>query len=107
MPDFINYNGNIVSEDEPVITADNRSFQYGDGIFETIRISNGNILFFDDHFDRLKRGSEFLKLKLPEFFNQKFLENKIFETAEINNISLNARVKITVFRSGKGCRLDY
>jgi branched-chain amino acid aminotransferase len=39
---------------------------------------------------------------LPEFFNQKFLENKIFETAEINNISLNARVKITVFRSGKG-----
>jgi branched-chain amino acid aminotransferase len=52
MPDFINYNGNIVSEDEPVITADNRSFQYGDGIFETIRISNGNILFFDDHFDR-------------------------------------------------------
>jgi branched-chain amino acid aminotransferase len=102
MPEYINYNGKILSADEPVLTSDNRSFSYGDGIFETIRLSNGKILFFDDHFARLQRGADFLRLELPEYFNKDFLQHQIFETAESNEISMNGRVKVTVFRSGKG-----
>jgi branched-chain amino acid aminotransferase len=102
MPEFINYNGKIITADEPVLTVDNRSFSYGDGIFETIRLSNGNILFFEDHFNRLTRGAHFLKLKLPEYFTRDFLQQQILLTAECNEISLNGRVRITIFRSGKG-----
>jgi len=102
MSDFINFNGKILPADEPIIKSDNRSFQYGDGIFETIRYSNGKILFLDDHFDRLTRGTEFLRIELPEYFDKTFLEQQIHNTAESNEISLNGRIKVTIFRSGKG-----
>lgn len=102
MPDFINFNGKFFSKEEPVFQSDNRSFQYGDGLFETIRYSNGNIMFLEDHFNRLQRGIKFLGLQLPDFFDIHFLKKQIIETAESNDISLNARVKVTVFRNGVG-----
>lgn len=102
MSDIINFNGKFLHANEPVIHSDNRSFQYGDGLFETIRYSNGNLMFFDDHYERLKRGIKFLGLQLPEYFDLHFLKRQIVETAESNDISLNARVKVTLFRSGAG-----
>lgn len=102
MPDYINFNGKITLAEEPVLTADNRSFSYGDGIFETMRISNGKILFLEDHMDRLLRGAAFMKLQLPDYFTTDFLQQQIFHTAESNQISSNARVKVIVFRGGKG-----
>ena len=46
---MINYNGKILSAKEPIFASDNRSFRYGDGIFESIRVINGNIQLFDLH----------------------------------------------------------
>ncbi len=53
---FFNYNGKLFKEATPVITPDNRSFKYGDGLFETIRIVNGNITLKSYHFERLFQG---------------------------------------------------
>lgn len=102
MPNFINFNGNIISTDEAILKTDNRSFQYGDGLFETIRYSNGKVLFFQDHYSRILKGAAQLKLQLPAYFNEVFLEQKIIETLECNDISLNARIKVIIYRSGKG-----
>jgi branched-subunit amino acid aminotransferase/4-amino-4-deoxychorismate lyase len=46
-PTYINYNGNIIDASQPVFTAANRAFRYGDAIFETIRLMQGEILFFE------------------------------------------------------------
>lgn len=42
-----------------------RAFQFGDGLFETIRIENGALINFDGHWQRLKRGAEVLGIRLP------------------------------------------
>ena len=47
------------------IEISDRGFQYGDGLFETIAVSNGQPVFFDRHLARLKAGCQRLFLPFP------------------------------------------
>jgi 4-amino-4-deoxychorismate lyase len=38
----------------------NRAFLYGESVFTTIKMENGNLKYWDLHFDRLKKGIEFM-----------------------------------------------
>ncbi len=55
-------NGELVPADRPVIGVGDRSFRYGDGLFETVRITRGKMFLWPEHVARLKRGAEFLKI---------------------------------------------
>ena len=55
-----NYNGKLYPEGSPIIGADNRGLRYGDGLFETIKMKNGKLLFEDEHFARLWKGLKVL-----------------------------------------------
>ncbi len=46
---YINVNGFLYKEDEKVFTINNRAFKYGDALFETIRVINGEPQFLEDH----------------------------------------------------------
>jgi 4-amino-4-deoxychorismate lyase len=48
------------------IDAMDRGLNYGDGLFETMRLSNGSIRFLDSHLVRLRRGCERLRMSCPE-----------------------------------------
>lgn len=50
-----------------LIDATDRGFQYGDGVFTTLRVENGIPLFFQEHFHRLARDAALLRLPLPDF----------------------------------------
>lgn len=102
MPDFINHNGNIVSSDQLVITVNNRSFRYGDGLFETIRMANGKPLFVQEHLERLTNGARVLKMQLSENFTASFIQNIISELAQKNNIQTDGRVRLSVYRNHGG-----
>jgi branched-chain amino acid aminotransferase len=102
MPDFINHNGNIVSSDQLVITVNNRSFRYGDGLFETIRMANGKPLFVQEHLERLTNGARVLKMQLSENFTASFIQNIISELAQKNNIKTDGRVRLSVYRNHGG-----
>jgi branched-chain amino acid aminotransferase len=58
-------NGQYIPADRPALTVNDRSFLYGDGLFETIRITNGQPFLWREHLDRLRRGADFLKIPLP------------------------------------------
>ena len=60
------FNGKIVAGDEPVLLAANRSYRYGDGLFETMKIRDGNILLAPDHFERLFGSLSLLKFDIPQ-----------------------------------------
>jgi branched-chain amino acid aminotransferase len=75
---------------------------YGDGLFEGIRIHNGEILFFEDHIDRMFRAMRALKMDEPEHFSDSFFHKQIIELAREEKVGANARVRIGIFRSGKG-----
>lgn len=99
---YINHNRTIIPADEPVLTLDNRSFRYGDGLFETMRITNGKVQLLKEHLNRLTHGSKVLKMKLPSDFSSNFLEKAIKELAIKNGIITDGRVRLSVFRKSGG-----
>ncbi len=91
-------NGKYFSEDENHLSINNRSFRYGDGFFETIKIINGQFLLKDLHFERIKRSLEILKLQFQKNFTIELLEQDILQTVKKNNYQSLARVRINFFR---------
>lgn len=81
---------------------ENRAFKYGDGLFETIRVSNGNVLFLEAHFARLSKGLTILKMQHPQkpLSIEKF--QKILEDFLSKQSDANLRIRITFFRRGGG-----
>lgn len=58
-------NGEFVPAEQAVVSVFDRSFLYGDGLFETMRVFNGRLFRWDPHHERMKRGAAFLRIKLP------------------------------------------
>jgi len=59
------FNGRFIPETQAVVPITDRGFLYGDGLFETLRVSRGRPLWWGRHLARLQGGAEFLKLALP------------------------------------------
>ena len=63
---YIYLNGKFLSTKDGYIPIDSLAFQYGLGLFETIRINNGYIYFLDEHISRLKKSwEELIPIPLP------------------------------------------
>jgi branched-chain amino acid aminotransferase len=58
-------NGKFVPEAEATVSVFDRSFLYGDGLFETLRVFRGQPFRWTEHLERLQRGAAFLKIQLP------------------------------------------
>ena len=96
---MVNINGTLVVTDEANISLNNRGFAYGDAVFETIKVSNGKILFWEDHYFRLMASMRIVRMDIPMSFTLEFLENEVFKVLEGNSLSnKSARVKLTVAR---------
>ena len=57
-------NGRFVPEEQALVSVFDRSFLYGDGLFETMRVLNGGIFRWEQHWRRLESGAAFLKIPL-------------------------------------------
>ncbi len=101
MSAFINLNGTITPAHEPVFTASNRSFRYGDGLFETIRYYNGRVLWLEEHHSRLSLSMHLLDMELPAHLTPLFMLREIRKVCEANGCT-NARVRFSVYREGEG-----
>ena len=99
---FFNYNGNLFRDATPVITPDNRSLKYGDGLFETIKMINGKIIFKHYHFERLFYGMRTLEFEIPLYFTPSYLEQEIIEVAKKNGHIKLTKVRLMLFRGSGG-----
>ncbi|MCF6403943.1 aminotransferase class IV [Chitinophaga filiformis] len=96
------YNGKFITASEPILTADNRSFRYGDGCFETMRVYQGRILLADLHFERLMSSMNLLHFDVPQQFTKAYFTRLVTELCSRNGHDRLARVRLTVFRSDGG-----
>ncbi len=99
---FCIYNGHLISLYEPAISFSNRAFRYGDSVFESIRYTNGKIMFLADHVKRIKLSMTTLRMNVPAEFTTGNIEQLIFHLLEQNNIKQDARIRLTVFRNEGG-----
>ncbi len=98
---MINFNGTLLSRNSNSLY-NNRSFLYGDAVFETFKIVKNQVLYFEDHYFRLMASMRILRMEIPMNFTYEFLEESILNTAKANNCVNSARVRITVFRNEGG-----
>ena len=54
---FVLLNGQFISEEQAVVPVTDRSFLYGDGLFESIPVYNGKPFRWAQHLERLARGA--------------------------------------------------
>lgn len=96
------YNGHVISLYEPAISFTNRAFRYGDSLFESIRFTNGKIMFLADHVKRIKLSMTILRMNVPAEFTSANIEHLILNLIEKNNLKKEARIRLTVFRNDGG-----
>ncbi|WP_262966234.1 aminodeoxychorismate lyase [Methylobacter psychrophilus] len=82
------------------IEISDRGFQYGDGLFETIAITNGQPVFFDRHMARLQAGCRRLSIPCPDACLLRLEAQKLSQ----NSGSAVLKLIITRGSGGRGYR---
>jgi branched-chain amino acid aminotransferase len=98
---MVNYNGSLVALNTIPISQVKRALSYGDGLFETMRMREGKVLFIEDHYFRLMASMRILRMTIPMEFTPEFL------VAECEKLALhfgytNASLRFQVVRNGMG-----
>jgi branched-chain amino acid aminotransferase len=65
-PGHVWVDGRIVPADAPVLTAFDRGFQLGDGVFDTLRARSGHPTELAEHAARMRRSAAGLAIDLPD-----------------------------------------
>lgn len=58
-------NRDLVSRDDASADLEDRGYQFGDGIYEVIRVYDGEPFLLDEHMDRFERSAREISLKMP------------------------------------------
>ena len=97
---MINYNENYINKSDSDLL--NRGFLYGDSVFESIRIVNNKIIFWEDHYMRLMSSMRIIRIEIPQSYTPDFFKLQITNTISKVNPSFTGRVRLTIFRDGGG-----
>jgi len=82
------------------LDAQNRSFSYGDGVFESIRVMYGQLLFLRRHLDRLSYSLR--RLGIQFLVDEQQLMQMAQQLLEVHDITGGARLRLTVWRDASG-----
>lgn len=93
------FNGAFLPADQPILTAQNRGFKWGDGLFETMKFHRRKLLLADLHFERLFLSLQLLKIETSSEFTKDHLLSLVTTLCEQNGCSENARVRLAVYRN--------
>lgn len=98
---MVNYNGSLVALNTVPIGQLKRGLHYGDGLFETMRMREGKILFIEDHYFRLMASMRILRMPIPMEFTPEFLLEQCRSLSTHFGYE-NARLRLQVVRNGFG-----
>lgn len=97
---MINFNGQLTEQSYQI--ENNRGFFYGDSVFESIRIIDGKICFWEDHYFRLISSMRILRIDIPDHFTPDFFEENIMRLHNVISNNDCSRVRLSVFRNSAG-----
>lgn len=93
----IYFNGNLQKNDEKTLFPQDRGFLFGDGLFETLRSYQGNLVFLAHHWRRLQGSAQ--QLGIPFDMPLAELNNVIQSLLAANNLlTQDAGIRITLSR---------
>lgn len=59
------FNGDLKSRSEVKVDIEDRGYQFGDGVYEVIRVYNGELFAGDMHLNRLMDSAKLIQMKVP------------------------------------------
>ncbi|MCD5324880.1 MULTISPECIES: D-amino-acid transaminase [Pontibacillus] len=86
----------FVNQDELRYPFEERGLQFGDGVYEVIRIYSGQYYLIKEHVERLFRSAEAIKIKMP--FSKEETYEKLNELLEKNSVDGDAKVYLQLTR---------
>lgn len=89
------WNDQIVEENEVKIGFEDRGYQFGDGVYEVIKIYNGDLFTAKEHIDRLYASADKIQLVIP--YTKDKLHQLIHELIETNELQ-NGQIYLQVTR---------
>lgn len=100
---WIFLNDELVKKEDAKISVYDHGFLYGDGVFEGIRVYNGNIFRMKEHLDRLYDSARSIMLNIP--YSLEELTEKMIHTVERNRLK-DAYIRLVVSRGAGDLGLD-
>ncbi|MBX0357043.1 branched-chain-amino-acid transaminase [Halobacillus sp. Nhm2S1] len=100
---WIYMSGEYMKKEEAVVSVYDHGFLYGDGVFEGIRVYEGNIFKLDEHLNRLYDSAKSIMLEIPH--SKEELEEIIAETVRRNQLE-TAYIRVVVSRGAGNLGLD-
>ena len=88
---FINIDGELFHRSEAKISVFDSGFLLGDGVWEGIRLHNKQLIFIDDHLDRLFESAKGISLKIP--FTKEEVINQISKVLAKNNMEDDVHIR--------------
>jgi branched-chain amino acid aminotransferase len=90
----------LVPADGPHLSAFDRGFQLGDGVFETLRARSGRPTELREHVDRLKRSAAGLAIPLPDDIESRLASGiaELIAAEGLDGPAGDASIRITVSR---------
>lgn len=95
--------GEFVKKEDAVVSVYDHGFLYGDGVFEGIRVYNGNIFKLEAHLKRLYESAQSIMLQIP--YTKEEMEQHIVETIKKNGLQ-SAYIRVVVSRGIGNLGLD-
>lgn len=92
---WILHNEDFIREEELNISKEDRGYQFGDGIYEVIRVYEGNLYTAEEHIDRFYESANKIKITIP--YTKDVFHKMLYDLVEMNEIN-NGQIYVQVTR---------
>lgn len=93
--EWILHNDEFIQEDDVKISKEDRGYQFGDGIYEVIRVYNGDLYTAKEHIDRFYDSAEKIRIVVP--YTKDVFHKLMYELVEKNEIN-NGQIYVQITR---------
>ena len=95
---YVNSNDEILENENATIKTGNRSYLYGDGVFESVRIINGKPINLDNHIARMLEGAKKIKMRPPSYYTVDFFRTRIVDLIAKSQIHDGGKCRVSLDR---------
>lgn len=100
---WVYINGKYFRKDEAKVSVFDHGFLYGDGVFEGIRVYDGNVFRLKEHLERLYDSAKSIMLEIPMTMEE--MQQAVVDAVRKNGLR-NAYIRLVVSRGVGSLSLD-
>ncbi|MEG0471548.1 MAG: D-amino-acid transaminase [Solibacillus sp.] len=78
------WNDQIVNDEEVIVDKEDRGYQFGDGVYEVVKVYNGELFTAEEHVDRFYASAEKIRVTIP--YTKDKLHQLLHQLVEKNKI---------------------